>query len=128
MTTVRRNRQLTSLRALMEAGKRALPCIGLLLILGLPGPALAAPATAEGWYQQADAQYQEGNVDEAIKSLEEALKAAIWTWRLTPIFDITAASWLRTVVFAIASSSAISAGLEPDAILTATSASAFVRR
>ncbi|HLP41660.1 MAG TPA: tetratricopeptide repeat protein, partial [Fibrobacteria bacterium] len=74
MTIVHRNRLPLSARLLVSWIRQALPLLGILLVLGGAGVAEAAPTSAEEWYKQADGQYQEGSVEEAIKSLEEALK------------------------------------------------------
>ncbi len=67
------NRKPSNLSRLRGYGMSLFAAIGL--VLALAGAGLAeAPKTAEEWFKRANEMYQEGAVDEAIGSLQEALK------------------------------------------------------
>jgi Flp pilus assembly protein TadD len=62
-----------SFLSVLGIGNRAFAAVAL--VLALAGAGLAdAPKTAEEWYKRANEMYQEGAVDEAIGSLQEAIK------------------------------------------------------
>ncbi|MDB5049403.1 MAG: hypothetical protein JWO30_2474, partial [Fibrobacteres bacterium] len=67
------NRKPFHLSNLLGYGAHFFAALGLILALASSGFA-DGPKSAEEWFKRANENYQEGNVDEAIGSLQEALK------------------------------------------------------
>ena len=73
MANISSNRKPSSISILLGRGANVF--VSLILVLALAGAVRAdAPKTAEEWFKRANEMYQEGAVDEAIGSLQEALK------------------------------------------------------